>query len=151
MKNKAARKERKENGMRMNLKAKDYLSKYGIFIAFILLCVVMSIMAKGFFSVNNGLNILKQVSINAGAKFVVLDIPDHSDNRLFLSRFPNDPEGTHYGLPVVKVIDTLKAHAGELLYWTRSQRHFTPLGCRLVGDKLAEYIIEERLLDLSAE
>ncbi len=94
---------------------------------------------------------IQQLSTKGQCKFAVFDIPDHRNNRTFWSKLPKDAKGTHYGLPVVGVIDTLRAHAGEGLYWTRSQRHFTPLGCRLVGDELAVYIIEKRLLDLSAE
>lgn len=42
---------------------KQKLSKFGIYIAFILLCVVMSILSPYFFTVTNIVNILNQVSI----------------------------------------------------------------------------------------
>ena len=42
---------------------KQKLSRFGIYIAFILLCVVMSILSPYFFTVTNIVNILTRVSI----------------------------------------------------------------------------------------
>jgi len=44
-------------------------------------------------------------------------------------------------------IHPVMAHAGEKLYYETSHRHFTPAGCRIVGDLLAKAILDRRLLD----
>jgi ribose/xylose/arabinose/galactoside ABC-type transport system permease subunit len=58
------------------MKLQDYLSKYGIYIAFILMCIILSISSSAFLTVNNILNVLRQISINGiiaiGMTFVII-------------------------------------------------------------------------------
>ena len=53
-----------------------YLSKYGIFIAFIVICIILSIATPYFFTAQNILIVLRQVSINGilaiGVTFVII-------------------------------------------------------------------------------
>ncbi|GEN23511.1 ABC transporter permease [Halomonas cupida] len=53
-----------------------FLSDYGIIVAFIVLCVILSVVSPYFLGVNNLLNVLRQVSINGvlaiGMTFVIL-------------------------------------------------------------------------------
>jgi len=90
---------------------------------------------------------VNRVSAAAGAHFVLLDIPVHNINRIFPSMFPVDLKTTSLGLDVLSPIATFDAHwrAGQI-YWTRSQGHFTPFGCRLVGDLLCEHLIGHHLV-----
>ncbi|HEY2586779.1 MAG TPA: hypothetical protein VGI81_13630, partial [Tepidisphaeraceae bacterium] len=48
---------------------------------------------------------------------------------------------------VVSPLKVFAAHRGEKLFWERGHNHFTILGCRLVGELLAQRILEENLLD----
>ena len=93
-----------------------------------------------------------RVSAAAGAHFVLLDIPVHNNNRIFTSMFPVDLKKTNLGVDVVSPIATFDAHWREgQIYWTRSQGHFTPFGCRLVGDLLSEHLIKDHVLQGSVE
>lgn len=53
-----------------------FLSDYGIIVAFLVLCVILSVVSPYFLGVNNLLNVLRQVSINGvlaiGMTFVIL-------------------------------------------------------------------------------
>lgn len=55
---------------------KMYLLEYGIYIAFILLCVVLTVANENFLTVNNIMNILRQISINGiiavGMTFIII-------------------------------------------------------------------------------
>ncbi|MCI9486733.1 MAG: ABC transporter permease [Lachnospiraceae bacterium] len=58
-------------------KSRAFVSKYGIVIAFVILCLILSISTKGrFLVIDNVLNVLRQVSINGvlaiGMTFVIL-------------------------------------------------------------------------------
>lgn len=88
-----------------------------------------------------------RVSAAAGAHFVLLDIPEHNNNRIFTSLFPVDLKKASLGVDVVSPIATFDAHWQQgQIYWTRSQGHFTPFGCRLVGDLLSEHLLSHHLL-----
>jgi hypothetical protein len=83
----------------------------------------------------------------AGAELVVLDIPNTRGRTRFDSSFP-DLAGTPLDgtLRVVSPLDAFAAHRGELIYWEHSHFHFTPLGCKLVGSVLADYVRDHGLL-----
>lgn len=83
-----------------------------------------------------------------GARFLVLDIPDHASRIDFSTRFPRSPDGESFGIEVVSPLEAFEEHVGELLFWERSHRHMTPLACGLTGAALAERILELDLLDL---
>ena len=58
-------------------KSRAFVSKYGIVIAFVIFCLILSISTKGrFLVIDNVLNVLRQVSINGvlaiGMTFVIL-------------------------------------------------------------------------------
>ena len=56
--------------------AKNYLSKYGILIALLVICVILSIATPYFFTVQNLVIVLRQVSVNGilaiGVTFVII-------------------------------------------------------------------------------
>lgn len=82
-----------------------------------------------------------------GANMVVLDIPTSLTRSEFQLSFPRDKDGGTFGFHVVDPIPAFVQHAGEMLYWEKSHGHFTPLGCRLVGESLARTILDEGLLN----
>lgn len=55
---------------------KHYLSRFGLYIAFILLCVILTILSPTFLTTGNVLNVLRQISINGiiaiGMTFVII-------------------------------------------------------------------------------
>lgn len=58
------------------LKMQEYLYKYGIYIAFLLMCIILSFTTEAFLTTNNILNVLRQISINGiiaiGMTFVII-------------------------------------------------------------------------------
>jgi ribose/xylose/arabinose/galactoside ABC-type transport system permease subunit len=58
------------------IKMQEYMYKYGIYIAFLLMCVVLSFATDAFLTTNNILNVLRQTSINGiiavGMTFVII-------------------------------------------------------------------------------
>jgi ribose/xylose/arabinose/galactoside ABC-type transport system permease subunit len=58
------------------MKLQDYLYKYGIYIAFMLMCIILSVTTDAFLTMNNILNVLRQISINGiiaiGMTFVII-------------------------------------------------------------------------------
>ncbi|MHC4949164.1 MAG: SGNH/GDSL hydrolase family protein [Planctomycetota bacterium] len=70
-----------------------------------------------------------------------LDIPHRRWRYDYESHFPRDPAGGTWGLEVASPLDAFAAHPDEMLYWERSHGHWTPLGCRLVGDALADHLL----------
>lgn len=58
------------------LAKRNYLRKYGMLTAFLLICLVLSLLTPGFFSIQNTTIILRQVSINGilaiGVTFVII-------------------------------------------------------------------------------
>jgi hypothetical protein len=88
---------------------------------------------------------MKHESERAGARFLVVELPTRISRTEFSSSLPlRGPEDG--GLDVVSVKPAFDRHRGELLYWEHGHFHFTPLGCRLVGDEVAEHILREGLL-----
>ena len=90
----------------------------------------------------------ERVAREGRAGFLILDIPLHENNVRFHSVFPRDAKGGNYELPIVSPNAAFTQRCGDgLIYWTRSQGHFTPFGCRLVGETLASEILTRHLLD----
>ncbi len=88
---------------------------------------------------------MKRESEQAGARFLIVELPTRISRTEFASSLPHlGPRDG--GLDVVSVKPAFDRHRGELLYWERGHFHFTPLGCRLVGDEVAEQILREGLL-----
>jgi hypothetical protein len=78
--------------------------------------------------------------------FVVLDIPLRISRTEFKSAFPLEYSDKANPYPVISPIDKFKEHTGRKIYWEKSAGHFTPLGCDLVGELLADYIGHKSLL-----
>ena len=83
----------------------------------------------------------------AGAELLVLDIPNTRGRTRFDSSFP-DVEGSALegDLHLVSPLEKFAEQPGALIYWERSHFHFTPLGCELVGEVLADYVLSRGLL-----
>jgi len=80
------------------------------------------------------------------SNLLILDIPVKLGRMEFMSTFPTEGDRSH-GFKIFCPIDIFKKQNGKKLYWEESQGHFTPFGCRLVGEGLAAMIIESGLLE----
>lgn len=88
-----------------------------------------------------------KVCDDAGAGFMILDIPQHRENSAFWSAFPDMPPRHKRDLDVVSPVPEFERSCGEhLIYWTRSQAHLTPFGCQLVAHDLATTILRQHKL-----
>ena len=83
----------------------------------------------------------------ANANFLILDVPMCEDRYHYKPAFPSDEMGRAFGFPVVDPIPDFMKHSGEKLYFETSHRHFTPAGCRIVGDLLARTILQRGSLN----
>lgn len=90
---------------------------------------------------------IEQVSNESNGRFLILDIPFKLSRTEFESRFPYEYMSDVKTFPIVSPISKFKENSPELMYWEKSAGHFTPLGCRLVGEALADFIQQHRLLD----
>jgi len=81
-----------------------------------------------------------------GSHLLILDIPVKLDRMEFMSTFPVDKEKPH-NFKIFSPIEIFKKQNGKKLYWEESMGHFTPFGCRLVGEGLATTIIDLGLLE----
>ena len=82
-------------------------------------------------------------SRDAGAKFLILSIPQRRGRTTFFDRFPYSKD---LSFDVASPLSRFEAADGAMLYWERSHGHWTPLGCRLVAETLVERILDEDLL-----
>lgn len=89
---------------------------------------------------------LKQECISHGANFLIFSIPARMSRTEFKSTFPADIEETQ-DFNIFCPVELFKKQGGKKLYWEESHGHFTPLGCRIVGEGLAEVILESNLLE----
>ncbi|MAB71125.1 MAG: hypothetical protein CMJ54_01300 [Planctomycetaceae bacterium] len=85
---------------------------------------------------------MRDVTESSGAKFEVLSVPVRSNRSKFVERFPGDAD-VH---PFITPLPLFEQADGKMLYWERSHGHWTPLGCRLVAETLAEEILRRGLL-----
>ena len=77
-----------------------------------------------------------------------MSIPIRKERDQFKDGFPDaDP----FELPVVSPMDDFYDAGGEMLYWERSHGHWTPLGCSIVAERLAQAIVERNLLPESCK
>jgi len=83
---------------------------------------------------------------NANSNFMIFDIPNRRSRTEFFSKFPRDNRGGTSGFHYVSPITLFNQHKGELLYWEHGHSHFTPRGCSLSGEALAQYIMANKLL-----
>jgi len=89
---------------------------------------------------------LHRTSEENGAEFLILNIPATIGRAAFEDRFLEEDEGID-GLHIYHPHSVFEAQNGKMLYWERSHGHLTPLGNRLVGEGLADYIQQHSLLD----
>jgi len=89
---------------------------------------------------------LKKTSESAGAKYLILDIPIRNAEHDFISTLPPRAIKPETDMPTLDVIGDFKAHMDKPLYTSRSQGHFTPHGCDIVGDALARHILAKQLI-----
>ncbi len=61
---------------------------------------------------------------------------------MFPAHLLNGPTQFHICNPMAD----FKEHHGERLYWEKEHGHFTPLGCKVVGESLARTVLESGLL-----
>lgn len=88
---------------------------------------------------------IKQECISNRVKFLIFNIPARLSRTEFKLIFPMDEKETQ-DFNVFCPIKLFKDHNGDVLYWETSAGHFTPLGCRIVGEGLAEFILTNNLL-----
>jgi hypothetical protein len=90
---------------------------------------------------------IKYVSTKAGAEFVILDIPRCKSRTKFVSQFPHEEAAKTKSFQMVSPIAKFAEAKGQKVYWERGHGHWTPLGCDMVGETLADYIYENKLLE----
>jgi hypothetical protein len=98
---------------------------------------------------NLSIALLKEIEkecSSKGSNLLILDIPVMCSRTEFISTFPAQKENA-YNFRIFSPIEIFKRQNGKQLYWEKSDIHFTPLGCRLVGEGLAEMIISMGLLE----
>ncbi|MCD6303478.1 MAG: hypothetical protein J7M21_00775, partial [Planctomycetes bacterium] len=85
---------------------------------------------------------MQKVAAAGGARLVVLDVPSvrylRSGKAVIKSYFPRRLAD---GLAVYSPIDRLRQAPIPEMYWQHSAGHWTPKGCRAVGQGLAEYVL----------
>ncbi len=89
---------------------------------------------------------IQRVSQAHGAAFLILDIPNPMSRTEFHSVFPVSGKEDVGVFDIVSPTKNLETAKGQKVFWERSQGHFTPLGCDLVGQALAQHIVEKGLL-----
>ena len=102
------------------------------------------------FKCNLMMAILKQMDTECrlnNSNFLILDIPLRLSRKEFKSIFPLECDGEQVEFNIVSPIEKFKTRSGEQIYWERGDGHFTPLGCDLVGEVLADFIDNRKLLD----
>jgi hypothetical protein len=78
---------------------------------------------------------------------MILDIPYKSPSSSFKSRFPIKYAGDANPFHIVSPILKFRQRGREQIYWEKGDFHFTPLGCDIVGEILADYIVQHDLLN----
>lgn len=82
-----------------------------------------------------------------GAEMLILDIPTWRSRTDFHSTFQADQLDDPTQFHVYNPIADFKQYYGKKLYWEKAHGHFTPLGCRIVGEGLARMALELGLLE----
>ncbi|MHC4475840.1 MAG: SGNH/GDSL hydrolase family protein [Planctomycetota bacterium] len=89
---------------------------------------------------------MKRQCISNGAGFLIFDIPIKLSRTQFESRFLSSEGSTTEHFEVFNPIELFKQQKGKKIYWDVSDGHFTPLGCRIIGEGLAKLILSKGLL-----
>lgn len=80
----------------------------------------------------------------AGARFMVASIPLRSARDRFKDQFPQEHAAFPY--TIASPLERFEGANGQLLYHERSHNHLTPLGCKLLGEAMAEVVIGQSLV-----
>ncbi len=88
---------------------------------------------------------IKLVSEEAGAEFLILEIPRSIKRNEFISPIHEYVRDNIDNIYFVSPIPAFHEYDGQILYWEHSEGHFTPLGCKIVGGLLSDYIIKNNL------
>jgi len=92
-------------------------------------------------------NEIKDQSRQHQSEFMFLGIPSKKSRTEFESTFPMTEAQYRGVFNLYCPIKDFQKYKGQTLYWERSHGHFTPLGCRVVGQGLAKFIVEHDLLN----
>lgn len=95
---------------------------------------------------NSLVNALKSTSKAAGAAFLILDIPIQLMPGKFTPSALATINVTSRDFDIVDPIPALKSRCDVPLYWLKYHKHFTPLGSQIVGQTLADTILDRGLL-----
>ncbi len=82
-----------------------------------------------------------------GAELLILDIPSRLSRTEFRSTFPTEHLSDGMQFHRYNPIADFGQYYGQKLYWEKEHGHFTPLGCRIVGEGLGRTILENGLLE----
>jgi len=75
-----------------------------------------------------------------------LNIPTRRSRTEFRDTFPAEILAGRQPFHFYDPLSDFKRFHGEKLYWEREHGHFTPLGCKIVGEGLARTVIDQGLL-----
>lgn len=81
------------------------------------------------------LDAVKLEAKKSGAGLLLLEIPIRASRTEFL---PSMPDSIRHRFKVISPLSGFMRHPGKMLYWEKSHGHFTPLGCEIVAERLAE-------------
>ena len=89
---------------------------------------------------------IKNVCNKANAKLIIFEVPiavKRDEFELPMNKYVEEKLKDFY---IVSPIDEFHKYKGQILYWEHAHGHFTPLGCKIVGGVLADFIIENNVL-----
>jgi hypothetical protein len=81
-----------------------------------------------------------------GAELLILDIPSRRSRTEFHATFPFEQLEDERQFHIYSPIDDFKEYRGKKLFWEKEHGHFTPLGCKIVGEGLARTVRQRGLL-----
>ena len=94
---------------------------------------------------------MKSECISNGTGFLIFDVPIKLSRTEFESRFPVSEGSIMNDFEVFSPIELFKQHKGKKIYWEIRNGHFTPLGCRIIGEGLAKLILGKGLIKTNSD
>jgi hypothetical protein len=94
---------------------------------------------------------MKRECTSNGASFLIFDIPVKLSLTEFESRFLVSEGNTIEHFEVFNPIELFKRQEGKKIFWEEPNGHFTPLGCRIIGEGLANLILGKGLLKTNSD
>lgn len=89
---------------------------------------------------------MKQKCASNGTNFLIFDIPAKLTRTEFKSKFPYGEKNGKCPFQVFSPIELFKQQSSKKIYYEKSHGHFTPLGCHIIGQGLADFILCNNLL-----